>query len=196
MTRKSQRECTGLAPLVCRGLQSGTVRHHLEIRTPRQHLTFIYSMYVFLHAIQAALLPFLDLEHNLALSSLYRKLVAFFFFFFCVISRQNNCFPGGEEAFLRPYPAVAGCRGLRLPASLQHPHQQSGWGVGWGSFCLECWALKSVPCTGGQGLAVGCHLAFKTKCPAMCLLKTKTKIIWLLKIIKNRNHVIAQNETK
>lgn len=125
MTWKSQREPTGLAPLVHRGLQSGTVRHHLEIRTPWQHLTFIYSIYVLLHAIQAALLPFLDLEHNLALSSLYRKLLAFFFFF-CVISRQNNCFPAGEEAFLRPYPAVAGCRGLRLLAFFQHPHKQSG----------------------------------------------------------------------
>lgn len=81
MTWKSQREPTGLAPLVHHGLQSGTVRHHLEIRTPWQHLTFIYSIYVLLHAIQAALLPFLDLEHNLALSSLYRKLLAFFFFF-------------------------------------------------------------------------------------------------------------------
>lgn len=99
MTGKSQREPTGLSPLVHHDLQSGTTRHH-----------FIYYIYVLLHAIQAALLPFLDLKHNLPLSSLCRKFLGFFwlvgfFFFFCVCNIQaKELFSRWRRGFFEAVP--------------------------------------------------------------------------------------------
>lgn len=195
MTGKSQREPSGLSPLVLHGLQSGTARHHLE--------TFIYSIYVLLHAIQAALLPFPDLKHNWPLSSLCRKFLGCFwvcfgvFLWFLVLVfwdfvlffvhvrniQVKQLFSRWRRGFFEAVPCSSRVQRFEVASFSPAPTAAEGLRCGMGSFCLECWALKSVPCR-GQGLAGDFHLAFKTKLPAMCFLETKTKLIWLIKAIK------------
>lgn len=96
------------------------------------------SCFVVISGFEAQLAPELSLQKVLGLFlvlflgffGVFLVLVLVFWVFcfcVCVISRQSNCFPGGEEAFLRLYPAVAGCRGLRLPASLHSSRVAEMW---------------------------------------------------------------------
>lgn len=85
MTRKSQRAPAGFASA---GLPWPRERH----RKARSwflksellgniYLIFFYFIYFLLHPFQAALLPFLDLKHDLAQRFLRRNFSLFFFFF-------------------------------------------------------------------------------------------------------------------
>lgn len=78
------------------------------------------SCFVAISGFEAQLAPELSVQKVLELFFVWVRGV-FLCVCVCVISRQSNCFPGGEEAFLRLYPTAAGCRVLRLPAPLQHP---------------------------------------------------------------------------
>lgn len=168
MTRKSQREPTGFVPAGLLRPQGKVLVP--EIRAPWRHLFDFLLFYLFFApCLSSCFVAISGFEAQLGPEVPLQKLLPYFFL---VISRQNYCFPHGEEV-LNVVPCSR--RVQRFKGGSFSPGPSA---AGWPRCVISAGtAERWSPVQGGRDSHQLFSLPFKTKLQAMWLLQTKTKIM-------------------